>query len=635
MSKSTPRSKSKSSSREPEQPAVPYMATKSVRETIESIAIAIILAFLFRGFEAEAFVIPTGSMAATLMGRHVDLTCPECGYRYQGGASGENNDSRQPSVVVGATCPICRYTQTLNRTTQFNQGEGNDETFSGDRILVNKLAYDVGNPERFDVIVFKYPNNAKQNYIKRLAGLPRESLRIRHGDLYRLSDDDLSEEEAAKISEEVLNLNSLPTDRFEIVRKPAHKIDALLQKVDDTQHIAPALLAAGWPSRWQNWSASETAESEWEISEGHDEFTVDPQGEEPVWLRYHHLVPQNATLDHPGDWSRILEGEQIPDLDQREGQLISDFYAYNSILSLPDFRPGVYSPSAFFDASQFIGMRQSYPLHWVGDLAVEANVKTQGDSGELLLDLVEGGLHFRCAFDVATGKATLSIIGPNGDEPFENEAGEKKFHPTASTQVKGQGSYRLRMANVDNQLHVWVNGWLVSFDSATTFTREENVRPVYSEKDPLDLAPAGIGSVGLAMTVTRLQIFRDIYYIATSHRDGEYGLSDYVNERRYIQSQYQPPSGIDEIFRTPELWEAAELFSPEGRREVTFHLGEEQYFPLGDNSPFSQDGRLWGGHGPFVDRELLIGKALFIYWPHAWNAPIPYTPNLRRMGLIR
>jgi signal peptidase I len=31
----------------------------------------------------------------------------------------------------------------------------------------------------------------------------------------------------------------------------------------------------------------------------------------------------------------------------------------------------------------------------------------------------------------------------------------------------------------------------------------------------------------------------------------------------------------------------------------------------------------------------MIGKALLIYWPHAWNRPIPFLPNFRRMQLIR
>ena len=40
---------------------------------------------------------------------------------------------------------------------------------------------------------------------------------------------------------------------------------------------------------------------------------------------------------------------------------------------------------------------------------------------------------------------------------------------------------------------------------------------------------------------------------------------------------------------------------------------------LGDNSAKSKDGRLWGPDDYWVPRELLIGKALFIYWPHSWN----------------
>ncbi len=62
---------------------------RTIRETVESVVIAFILAFMFRTFEAEAFVIPTGSMAPTLQGRHKDIVCPECGYEYRVGASEE------------------------------------------------------------------------------------------------------------------------------------------------------------------------------------------------------------------------------------------------------------------------------------------------------------------------------------------------------------------------------------------------------------------------------------------------------------------------------------------------------------------------------------------------------------------
>ncbi|MBL9125168.1 MAG: hypothetical protein JNG90_16140, partial [Planctomycetaceae bacterium] len=64
----------------PASPAAPEIVTEKkpargdgTRETIESIIIALMLAFLFRTFEGEAFEIPTGSMGPTLMGRHKDV----------------------------------------------------------------------------------------------------------------------------------------------------------------------------------------------------------------------------------------------------------------------------------------------------------------------------------------------------------------------------------------------------------------------------------------------------------------------------------------------------------------------------------------------------------------------------------
>ena len=58
-------------------------ASGGVKETIESILIAFILAFVFRAFVVEAFVIPTGSMATTLMGAHMNFTCTDCGYKWR------------------------------------------------------------------------------------------------------------------------------------------------------------------------------------------------------------------------------------------------------------------------------------------------------------------------------------------------------------------------------------------------------------------------------------------------------------------------------------------------------------------------------------------------------------------------
>ena len=169
--------KSKSSAGVVTGPEYPTEEIKWWREAIEGLLVAIVLALLIRGFEAEAFVIPTGSMAPTLRGRHKDVLCEQCGHDYAVGASLDHEN--QQGLVVMTTCPMCAYNQAIEYS------KSRDASVAGDRILVNKFSYDpMGQPERFDVIVFKNPNDAKQNYIKRLCGVPGDVLSIEEPHLY-------------------------------------------------------------------------------------------------------------------------------------------------------------------------------------------------------------------------------------------------------------------------------------------------------------------------------------------------------------------------------------------------------------------------------------------------------------------
>ncbi|MFH2137675.1 MAG: signal peptidase I [Candidatus Omnitrophota bacterium] len=54
---------------------------------------------------------------------------------------------------------------------------------AGDRIICNKLAYKKSAPKRGDVIIFKFPENPKIVFIKRLVGFPGETLEIRSGQI--------------------------------------------------------------------------------------------------------------------------------------------------------------------------------------------------------------------------------------------------------------------------------------------------------------------------------------------------------------------------------------------------------------------------------------------------------------------
>jgi len=600
---------------------------QATRETVESVVVAIILAFLFRAFIAEAFVIPTVSMAPTLYGRNKDVTCSQCGYKYAAGASSEVDRPHQiGSPVIATHCPICRVQMGLN------PGENrNHYSFSGDRILVSKFAYALGSPKRWDVIVFKYPGNAKQNYIKRLIGLPNEAVMIFNGNILtakrifhvdgpeafgpdavqqlfasngvtlspefqvveitRSSSSSLlvvdGKRTYAMIRNRTDDRTSVYGDTFEVQRKPPHKLVAMLQIVDDSNFIGETLQSVNWPSRWQDWSGRETWDQD---SEG--VFATRGDSEGTAWLRYRHLAPT------PDDWRRIEQGRAPADIESSRGSLILDYYAYNEAVN--------------------VNGNLAEPVHWVGDLAVECNVEIEGNAGALSLDLVEGGGHYQCRIDVATGDATLSI--KRGEEGF-SDPGDEAVIPTVvgASGVTGPGDYKLRFANVDDQLTLWVDDRIIKFKGPTTYRTRANVVPQWSLADAGDAEPIGIGSDGLAMKVDHVRVLRDIYYVANDADQGEYGVGH----------------AIENLLSSPERWSETNFF--EKRMPALFGLESDQFFPLGDNSPASSDARMWAGGGDewYVNRQLLIGKAVLIYWPHYWNAPIPFFPNFGRMRLIR
>ena len=126
-----------------EQPVVKKRKQQDgARETVESIAIAFVLAFLFKTFQAEAYVIPTGSMAPTLYGRHKEVHCEACGFDFAVGASTEIDQASGLLIarIEEAVCVNCGYKNNAKDAPVFN----------GDRILVNKQ---VDGFERFDVVV--------------------------------------------------------------------------------------------------------------------------------------------------------------------------------------------------------------------------------------------------------------------------------------------------------------------------------------------------------------------------------------------------------------------------------------------------------------------------------------------------
>ncbi len=53
--------------------------------------------------------------------------------------------------------------------------------YTGERVLANKLAYRLGTPKRSEIVIFHYPKNPQEIYVKRVIGLPGETVAIQSG----------------------------------------------------------------------------------------------------------------------------------------------------------------------------------------------------------------------------------------------------------------------------------------------------------------------------------------------------------------------------------------------------------------------------------------------------------------------
>lgn len=71
------------------------------------------------------------------------------------------------------------------------RGESMEPNFNnGDYLIVDEISYRFRQPQRGEVVVFKFPDNPSQRYIKRIIGLPEETVEIRTGQIFVLSGDE-------------------------------------------------------------------------------------------------------------------------------------------------------------------------------------------------------------------------------------------------------------------------------------------------------------------------------------------------------------------------------------------------------------------------------------------------------------
>ena len=213
----------------------------------------------------DGVVIPiavdSGSMAPTLVGPHRKIVCGDCGFAFVCAWDRHAQGRR-------AVCPNCGY-------------PGNDPSqgpvLPGDRVLIDRATFQFRPPRRWEVVAFRTPGREKQWSVKRVVGLPGESVALRDGDVY---------------------ING------EILRKTLDQQEAVSVLVHDADHVPGHCTHA--PPRWR----PDAETTRWRRDGGRFIFSAGPNSHptNPIdWLSYRHWRRV------PGQPDAVLEGPVLTD----------------------------------------------------------------------------------------------------------------------------------------------------------------------------------------------------------------------------------------------------------------------------------------------------------------------------------
>jgi signal peptidase I len=563
----------------------------TVRETVESIAVAVVLAFVLRAFVLEAFVIPTGSMAPRLMGQHWQFDCPACGYRYaygipRGASPDGEADLSTPLPPPGrgsagpAYCPNCGYAYDF----------GSRWASSGDRVLVLKYLYRFREPAPWDVVVFKNPQDNDQNFIKRLIGLPGQMVEIIQGDIWVRQGKDFNDDGVID-KQDFDNPRAELECPWQILRKPARTQDVMWQVIFDNDYQPDVAVYNRDKNDTQYWHSPWEAgdDSPWNLKdEAGRVFSYAGSGA-PAALRF--VAPRERFQPH---------------------------YAYNR------------SGNELMDPNRDV----------VSDLKLSFLFVPKADKARVSLHISNFSHHFR---------ATVGQSGLCKLEHGRTDGATIRWDPepwslrAASALELGKG-VEVALTHVDHQVTLWVDGEIAlqSFEQQYPARREEIVGEIAAALQSSQVVPpvAPVPTVeivgdGGALQLRHISLTRDVYYTCPNLTDNNnrtlglgFACTALVDQKgKYVLSEN--PMVLRKYLNNPDM---------------------DEFFVLGDNSPQSKDSRLWappnaptlreGYRDGTVPRYNMIGRAFFVYWPGGFRLPvpdknIPIVPNVGRMRLIR
>lgn len=135
---------------------------------LATIATLVLSLLVVRPFLFEAFVVPTNAMAPTLLGQHWQGICPECGKSNYCSPRDERYGTVDPPLMICGNFHVT-IASNIDKTIH-----------AGDRFMVAKFL----TPQRWDLVVFQHPEEPATQYVKRLVGLPGETIHIQDGSVW-------------------------------------------------------------------------------------------------------------------------------------------------------------------------------------------------------------------------------------------------------------------------------------------------------------------------------------------------------------------------------------------------------------------------------------------------------------------